>query len=118
MFSNASNFVEGVDISFAVILGISVFFLVAITAVMIWFVIRYNRKRNPKPGKEKENYKLEVIWTVIPTLLVLVMFYYLIFFISKLMGYNEVLPPWLAFRWRMSRMAALSRPRKEMPWWW
>ena len=76
MFSNASNFVEGVDLSFAVILGISVFFLVAITAVMIWFVIRYNRKRNPKPGQVKENYKLEVIWTVIPTLLVLVMFYY------------------------------------------
>ena len=48
MFSNASNFVEGVDISFAVILGFSVFFLVAVTAVMIWFVIRYNRKRNPK----------------------------------------------------------------------
>lgn len=76
MFSNASNFVEGVDLSFAVILGISVFFLVAITAVMIWFVIRYNRKRNPTPGQVKENYKLEVVWTVIPTLLVLVMFYY------------------------------------------
>ncbi len=76
MFSNASNFVEGVDISFAVILGISVFFLVAVTIVMIWFVIRYNRKRNPKPGNVKENHKLEIIWTVIPTLLVLVMFYY------------------------------------------
>ena len=76
MFSNASNFVEGVDISFAVILGISVFFLVAITAVMIWFVIRYNRKRNPKVENIHENYKLEIIWTVIPTLLVLVMFYF------------------------------------------
>lgn len=76
MFSNASNFVEGVDLSFAVILGISVFFLVAVTAVMIWFVIRYNKKRNPKPGYVKENHKLEIIWTVIPTLLVLIMFYY------------------------------------------
>jgi len=76
MFSNASNFVEGVDISFVVILGISVFFLVAITFVMVWFVIRYNRKRNSKPGKVKENHKLEIIWTVIPTILVLIMFYY------------------------------------------
>ena len=76
MFSNASNFVEGVDMSFVVILGMSVFFLVSITAVMIWFVIRYNRKRNPKPVDVKENHKLEIIWTVIPTLLVLVMFYY------------------------------------------
>jgi cytochrome c oxidase subunit 2 len=76
MFSNASNFVEGVDLSFAVILGISVFFLVGITAVMIWFVVRYSRKRNPHPGQVKENSRLEIIWTVIPTLLVLVMFYY------------------------------------------
>ena len=76
MFSNASNFVEGVDLSFVVILGMSVFFLVSITAVMIWFVIRYNRKRNPKQVDVKENHKLEIIWTVIPTLLVLVMFYY------------------------------------------
>ena len=76
MFTNASNFVDGVDLSFAIILGISVFFLVAITAVMIWFVIRYNRKRNPKAENIHENHKLEIIWTVIPTLLVLVMFYY------------------------------------------
>jgi len=76
MFTNASNFVDGVDLSFAIILGISVFFLVAITAVMIWFVIRYNRKRNPKAENIHENHKLEIIWTVIPTLLVLIMFYY------------------------------------------
>lgn len=76
MFTNASNFVEGVDLSFAIILGISIFFLVAITAVMIWFVFRYNRKRNPKAENIHENHKLEIIWTVIPTLLVLIMFYY------------------------------------------
>ena len=76
MFSNASNFVDGVDLSFAVILGISVFFLVAITAVMIWFVIKYNRKRNPTAVNIDGNHKLEIIWTVIPTLLVLVMFYF------------------------------------------
>ena len=76
MFSNASNFVDGVDLSFAIILGASVFFLVAITAVMIWFVIKYNRKRHPIPGDVKENHKLEIIWTVIPTILVLIMFYY------------------------------------------
>lgn len=76
MFSNASNFVEGVDISFVVILGISIFFLIAVTAVMIWFVIKYNKKRNPTPGVVKESHKLEIIWTAIPTILVLIMFYY------------------------------------------
>ncbi|MFU8843249.1 MAG: cytochrome c oxidase subunit II [Bacteroidales bacterium] len=76
MFSNASNFVHGVDLTFAVILGISVFFLVGITATMIWFVIRYSRKKNPKAAQIEGSNKLEIIWTVIPTLLVLVMFYF------------------------------------------
>ncbi|MEZ5082739.1 MAG: cytochrome c oxidase subunit II [Bacteroidales bacterium] len=76
MFTNASNFVEGDDLTFAIILGASVFFLVTITAVMIWFVIKYNRKRHPKAKNIHENQKLEIIWTVIPTILVLIMFYY------------------------------------------
>lgn len=76
MFSGASNFVEGVDTAFVVILGISLFFLVSITAVMIYFVWRYNKKRNPKPTQIEGNTKLEIIWTAIPTALVLVMFYF------------------------------------------
>lgn len=72
----ASNFVKGVDTSLWVILGISVFFLVGITVTMIYFVIRYNKKRNPKATNIKGNHMLEIIWTVIPTILVLVMFYY------------------------------------------
>ena len=58
MFSNASNFVYGVDLTFAIILGISVFFLVGITATMIWFVIRYSRKKNPKAAQIEGNHKL------------------------------------------------------------
>lgn len=76
MNTGASTFTQGVDTAFIVILSISVFFLVGITTAMIWFVIRYNRKRNPKPKDVKDNTRLEVIWTVIPTLLVLVMFYF------------------------------------------
>jgi cytochrome c oxidase subunit 2 len=74
--NGASNFVEGVDLTFIIILGISVFFLVGITTVMIYFVIRYSRKRNPKATQIEGNNKLEIIWTVIPTILVLIMFYY------------------------------------------
>lgn len=74
--SNASNFVKGVDLSFAVIFGISLFFLIGITAVMIYFVIRYRRKKNPKATNIEGNNTLEIIWTVIPTILVLIMFYF------------------------------------------
>jgi len=74
--TGASNFVQGVDQTFIIILGISVFFLVGITAVMIYFVIRYRRSKNPKASQIEGNNKLEIIWTVIPTMLVLFMFYY------------------------------------------
>jgi cytochrome c oxidase subunit 2 len=74
--SGASNFVQGVDLTFIIILGTSVFFLVSITAVMIYFVFRYSRKRNPKATNIEGNNKLEIIWTAIPLALVLVMFYF------------------------------------------
>jgi cytochrome c oxidase subunit 2 len=74
--SGASNFVEGVDLSFAVIFGISLFFLVGITVVMVYFVIRYRRSKHPKAAQIDGNHKLEIIWTIVPTILVLIMFWY------------------------------------------
>ncbi|GAB1405695.1 MAG: cytochrome c oxidase subunit II [Lentimicrobiaceae bacterium] len=76
MYSGASNFVSGVDDAFLVVIGISVLFLVGITGVMLWFVYRYNKKRNPVPTQIHGSNTLEIVWTVIPTLLVLGMFYY------------------------------------------
>lgn len=73
---NASNFVAGVDLAFMIILGVSVFFLVAITVVMIMFIRKYRKDRHPKAIQNEGSTKLEIIWTVIPLLLVLVMFYF------------------------------------------
>lgn len=56
--NNVSNFVGGVDLAFAIILGISLFFLVGITFVMIYFVVKYNRKRHPKSQDVKESNSL------------------------------------------------------------
>jgi cytochrome c oxidase subunit 2 len=76
MSSGASNFVESVDFVFLLSIGISVFFLVLITTLMIVFVIKYNRKRNPKAVNVHSNATLEIIWTAIPTILVLILFWY------------------------------------------
>jgi len=73
---NASNFVEGVDFTLYLILGISVFFLVGITAVMVYFLFRYRKKKNPIATNIYHNNTLEIVWTVIPTILVLIMFWY------------------------------------------
>ncbi len=74
--TNASNFVTGVDKSFAIVMGISFVFLIGLTFTMLYFVFKYNKNKNPVATQIKGSTKLEIIWTVIPTILVLVMFYY------------------------------------------
>lgn len=76
MILGASTFVEGVDNAFILILGISFFFLITITGTMLFFIWRYNQKKNPKPTQIKDSVSLEITWTIIPLILVLGMFYY------------------------------------------
>lgn len=76
MFSSASNFTNNVDAVFLYITALSLIVLVGITAAMIYFVIRYSRKRNPVPTHVEENLSLEVLWTAIPLVLFLSMFYF------------------------------------------
>lgn len=71
-----SDFVKSVDFAFFFIIAVSVFFLVLITVLMIYFVFKYNRKRNPKAKNIHGNVPLEILWTVVPTILVLFMFYF------------------------------------------
>jgi cytochrome c oxidase subunit II len=74
--SGASNFVEGVDWVFKLLFGISFFFLALITATMIYFVVRYNRKRHPKAVQVKDSTALEITWITIPIIIVMFLFYY------------------------------------------
>lgn len=67
--------VQGVDLAFWYILGISIALLTGITVVMVYFVVKYRRSRNPVASDIRDNYKLEIIWTIIPTLIALSMFY-------------------------------------------
>ncbi len=76
MNTGASSFVEGVDLAFWVTIGISVVFFVAIMAVILVFIVKYHRSRHPNPVDVKDNYTLEVLWTIVPTVLFLLMFYY------------------------------------------
>lgn len=76
MFSGASNLADGVDKAFVFIFAISFIFIIGITVVMIYTVIHFNRKKNKKAQQFTGSVKLEVIWTVIPLVLVLMMFYY------------------------------------------
>ena len=68
---------ETVDPIFIFIFGASLILLLGITAVMIWFVFRYHRSRSPQPTSVTDgNLTLEIVWIVLPTILVMAMFYY------------------------------------------
>ncbi|MBF0202833.1 MAG: cytochrome c oxidase subunit II [Desulfamplus sp.] len=69
------NPVDKVDAAFLYIIGTSLLLLTLITIVMIWFVVKYRRSKNPVPADIRGNWKLEVVWTVIPTFIALSMFW-------------------------------------------
>ncbi len=72
----ASNFVAGVDLTFMIILGISIFFLVSLTIIMLVFIRKYRRDKHPNPVQNEGSTRMEILWTVVPLGLVLVMFYF------------------------------------------
>ncbi len=68
---------ESVDPVFFFILGINIIILIGVVVTLIYFVIRYNRKRCPVPEETKEDIVwLELSWTIIPTIIVLSMFWF------------------------------------------
>lgn len=67
--------VQGVDQAFWYILGVSIILLFGITVVMVYFVVKFRRSKNPVASDIRDNYKLEILWTILPTLIALSMFY-------------------------------------------
>jgi cytochrome c oxidase subunit 2 len=51
-----------------IIIAISVFVL----ALLLWVMIRYNRHANPTPRKFTHNMLVEVVWTIVPVLILVV----------------------------------------------
>jgi cytochrome c oxidase subunit 2 len=77
IFSGATG-ISGrvVDNVFLYIVTICIILLAIITFLMVYFVVHYRRERHPKPADIEGSTWLEITWTVLPTLIVLTMFYY------------------------------------------
>lgn len=56
------------------LLWLSVFFFVLVVGAMIYLAIKYRKGRPGKTGYITGNHTLEIIWTVIPTVLLMVIF--------------------------------------------
>ena len=55
-----------------ILLWLISFISLFVLALLIYVVVRYNKWTNPTPSKTTHNVKLEIIWTLIPTLILLV----------------------------------------------
>lgn len=73
---DASNYVATYNNVFFYIAGISLIFLTGLTFLMLYFIFKYNSKKNKVASQIEGNNRLEIAWTVIPTLLALTMFYF------------------------------------------
>jgi cytochrome c oxidase subunit 2 len=76
MFWGPSNTAGKVESAFLFIVAASVILLCIVTFFMILFLVKYNSKRHPQGEEVKESMALEITWTIIPTVLVLLMFYF------------------------------------------
>jgi cytochrome c oxidase subunit 2 len=71
----ASTFGTDVDFTFHFILYISYFFFALVVALMVYFAYRYRYRDGVHPGRAVDHsLKLEMSWTILPTLLSAVMF--------------------------------------------
>lgn len=57
-------FSNGVHIAMAIV-------TLFVLALLIWVCVRYNKKANPEPKKFSHNTTVEVIWTVVPVLILI-----------------------------------------------
>ncbi|MBI5638922.1 MAG: cytochrome c oxidase subunit II [Nitrospirae bacterium] len=70
------NSAQTVDNVFLVIVAVSVALLAAVVVTMLFFVVRYRRSRNPEPENIEGSLFLEIIWVVIPLMIVISIFLY------------------------------------------
>ncbi len=76
MYRDSLSPVQQVDFAFYLLFGFSFFVLLFLTVCTLWFIWRYNYKRNPKAADIRGNIKAEVLWTLVPSILVMGLFYY------------------------------------------
>lgn len=89
MIPAASKLAEEVHFFHNVVLQPVIFGIAALVlALLLWVMIRYNRRANPEPRKFSHNTLIEVIWTGVPVLILV----YIALFSFDLLFKEDVIP--------------------------
>jgi cytochrome c oxidase subunit II len=73
-----------------ILLPITTAIVLLVLGLIVWCVIRYNRKANPVPAKWSHNTTVEVVWTLAP---VLILVFISIFSFKLLFAYHDMPKP-------------------------
>ena len=68
----ASPVMERIESFHTLLLYIITFICLIVLALLIWILIRYNQRSNPTPSKTHHNTLLEIAWTVIPVVILVI----------------------------------------------
>ena len=82
----ASNYVSTYNTAFYFIAGVSLLLLIGLTITMLYFIFRYNKKKNPVATQIEGNTVFEITWTVIPLILGAC---YVLFWMVRLETYHQ-----------------------------
>jgi cytochrome c oxidase subunit 2 len=66
-----------------------------VLALLIWIIVRYNKRANPVPAKWSHNTPLEVIWTLVPVLILVVI---AVFSFKLLFEYHDMPKPYMTVK--------------------
>ena len=72
-----------------IVFPIILFIVSFVLLLLLYIIIRFNKKNNPEPSKTSHNTPLEVIWTAIPILIIIV----ILIPSLKLLYLEEKIPP-------------------------
>jgi cytochrome c oxidase subunit II len=68
----ATSVMRDIEAFHAFLLPIIVVVSLFVLALLLWVIVRYNRRANPTPRKFTHNMLVEVIWTIVPVLILVV----------------------------------------------
>jgi len=66
-----------------------------VMGLLIWVIIRYNKRANPTPARWSHNTPIEVLWTVVPVLILMVIS---IFSFKLLYAYHDMPKPYMTVK--------------------
>jgi len=66
-----------------------------VLGLLVWIVVRYNKKSNPVPAKFSHNTTIEIVWTVVPVIILMVI---AIFSFRLLFAYNDMPKPYMTVK--------------------